>query len=421
MAQDRWIEDIIQRMISQFLYFEDPLKFEFEAVVRQKIDLPGGRTGVLLDRTYFYPEGGGQEHDTGTIGEARVVEVYKEGDEPRVIHVLDQEIALGPALARIDPDRRLRNMQHHTAQHLLTQCFLRLFDLETESAHINGFSPSTLDLPLSSLQKHDLERAEDLANQIIYEDRAVKSYFVTPEEFHRLPLRRTPSVTENIRIVEIDSFDYTPCGGTHCPTTGMIGVIKVLKTERQNDKTRVVFIAGRQALEYFREYQDIVTGVAGQLSLHPRDILPTVARQAEQLRSAQKELQELRLKHIALEAREMAGDGETIGACQVILDAFDHRPIEELRALAGEFRKMSRVVAVLSTYDGQKASLVVACSEDTGVSASELLRRQLASIGGRGGGDHMVAQGGGAATESQFRELLENARSVVLEMLPKNV
>jgi alanyl-tRNA synthetase len=117
----------------------------------------------------------------------------------------------------------------------------------------------------------------------------------------------------------------------------------------------------------------------------------------------------------------MAGDGETIGACQVILDAFDHRPIEELRALAGEFRKMSRVVAVLSTYDGQKASLVVACSEDTGVSASELLRRQLASIGGRGGGDHMVAQGGGAATESQFRELLENARSVVLEMLPKNV
>jgi alanyl-tRNA synthetase len=404
-------------MISQFMYFEDPLKFEFEAVVRQKIDLPDGRTGVLLDRTYFYPEGGGQEHDTGTIAGAQVVEVYKEGDEPRVIHILDRDIPLGPALARINQDRRLRNMQHHTAQHLLTQCFLRLFDLETESAHINGYSPSTLDLPLTTLQKHDLERAEDLANQITYEDRAVKSYFVTPEEFHRLPLRRTPSVSENIRIVEIDSFDYTPCGGTHCLTTGMIGAIKILKTERQNDKTRVVFIAGRQALEYFREYQDIVTGAAGQLSLHPRDILPAIERQAEQLRTAQKELHELRLRHIALEAREMTEGGETVGVCRVILATFDRRPIEELRALAGEFRKMSRVVAVLSTFDGQKASLVAACSEDAGISASELLSRQLASIGGRGGGDRMVAQGGGPATESQYRALVEGARSIIIEML----
>jgi len=408
-------------MISQLLYFEDPLKLEFEAVVRQKIPLPGGRIGVTLDRTYFYPAGGGQEHDTGTIGEAHVLEVYKEGDEPRVIHVLDRDIQLGSALARINPDRRLRHMQHHTAQHLLTQCFLRLFDLETESAHINGYLPSTLDLPLTALQKHELDRAEDLANQMIYEDRPVKSYFVTPEEFQRLPLRRAPSVTENIRIVEIDSYDYTPCGGTHCPTTGMIGVIKILKTERQNDKTRVVFIAGRQALEYFREYQDVVTGLAGQLSVHPRDILTTIERQTELLRSAQKALQELRLEQIALEAREMAQAGEAAGPCRVILATFDRRPADELRVLGGEFRKMSRMIAVLSTYDGQKVSLVVACSEDAGVSAHELLSRLLASIGGRGGGDRTVAQGGGPATESQFRVLVEGARSVVFEMLQTNV
>ncbi len=121
------------------------------------------------------------------------------------------------------------------------------------------------------------------------------------------------------------------------------------------------------------------------------------------------------MKHIALEAREMADAGETIASYRVILAAFDRRPIEELRALAGEFRKMSRVIAVLSTYDGQKASLVVACAEDTGISASELLRSELASIGGRGGGDRMVAQGGGSATESQYTALVESARTVILQ------
>src|SRR4030066_298575 len=231
-------------MNSQLLYQEDPTILEFEAMLVENLTLQDGRRGVVLDQSYFYPTGGGQEHDMGVIGSARVVDVYKDENNLRLIHVVEGEVGLGPVKARIDAERRLRHMQHHTAQHLLTQSILRQTGYETVSANINGYSPSTLDLVATQISKSDLDQAELLANQIIYEDRSVTTYFVSPEELHTIPLRRPPKVTENIRIVEIDSYDYSPCGGTHVQRTGSIGLVKVLKAERQNDKLRVYFIAG---------------------------------------------------------------------------------------------------------------------------------------------------------------------------------
>jgi alanyl-tRNA synthetase len=133
-------------MNNQALYLEDPLKLEFEAYITQVIDLPGGRIGVTLDRTYFYPTGGGQWHDTGTMEGVRVVEVIKPEDKKELLHVLESKLEPGPVRASIDRVRRLRHMQHHTAQHLLTGCFVHLLGYETVSAHISGHTPSTIDL-----------------------------------------------------------------------------------------------------------------------------------------------------------------------------------------------------------------------------------------------------------------------------------
>ena len=133
-----------------------------------------------------------------------------------------------------------------------------------------------------------------MANQIIYEDRVVKTYFVSPEELKSIPLRRPPKVTENIRIVEIDAYDYSPCGGTHVLHTGSIGLVKVVKAERQNDKMRVYFIAGLQAMEVFHQMYDALTGLANKMSISWQDIPDVVSKQAEQLSAVQKELQALR-------------------------------------------------------------------------------------------------------------------------------
>ena len=395
-------------MNSQLLYQEDPSIHDFDAQVVNLIILPDGRRGIALDRTYFYPTGGGQEHDTGDIGGARVVDVFKDADGSRLLHVVEGEVGLGSVKAHIDGERRQRHMQHHTAQHLLTQCILRQTGYETISANINGFSPSTLDIMTTQISKPDLDQAELMANQIIYEDRVVKTYFVAPDELKAIPLRRPPKVTENIRIVEIEAYDYSPCGGTHVLRTGSIGLVKVLKTDRQNDKTRVYFIAGLQAMQVYHQMYDALSGLANKMSTSWQDIPDVINKQSDQLVAMQKELQVLRQNAVVQEAHELAAGAEDMAGIKLVQASFVARPSSELRTLADVLKKMGDVVAVLASYDGQKVSMIVTCGESTSKDARQLLTEYLVQIGGRGGGDAGLAQGGGVATEMQYHALLSH-------------
>ena len=398
-----------RRMDSQLLYQQDPSIIEFDTAVVETIPLPGMRTGLILDHTYFYPTGGGQEHDTGEIASARVVDVYKDEGQSRLVHVVEGQVGLGPVKASIDAERRLRHMQHHTAQHLLTQCILRQTGFETVSANINGYSPSTLDLAAAQVSDSDLDHAELLANQVIYEDRQVKCYFVAPEDLHTIPLRRPPKVTENIRIVEIDGYDYSPCGGTHVVHTGSIGLVKVLKAEKQNDKTRVYFIAGIQAMELFHQMYAAFSDLAYKMSIPWQDITDVTSKQSEQLGSLQKELQSLRQVAVGYEARGLVEKAEKRSGVRLLRVSFENRPMAELRLLGEELKKVANLVAYLCSYDGQKLSLIVTCAEGTGLDARKLLNAQLLKINGRGGGDTHLAQGGGAASTEQSGAFFEHA------------
>jgi alanyl-tRNA synthetase len=394
-------------MESQLLYQQDPGKLEFEASVVELVSLPDGRKGVVLDQTYFYPTGGGQEHDTGMIGSARVVDVYKDEAHSQLVHIVVGELGLGPVKASIDADRRLRHMQHHTAQHLLTQCVLLQTGYETVSANINGYSPSTLDVVAPKIAKSDLDLAEVMANQIIYEDRLVKTYFISPAELTSIPLRRPPKVTENIRIVEIDGFDYSPCGGTHVLRTGSIGLVKVVKTEQQKDKLRIHFIAGTQALDVFRHMYESFTGLASQMSTSWQVIPELVIKQADQLNVLQKELLMMRKVIIKYEALDLADNAELKDGIRTVRAIFKDRQVSEIRLLAEEVKKIAGLVAYLATYDGQKINLIVACSEGTGMDARQLLTAELVQFGGRGGGDARLAQGGAVMDQIQYHQFMQ--------------
>lgn len=408
----------MQSSPTQPLYLVDPHTLEFDAeVLSPAQELAHGRFGVRLSRSYFYPGGGGQECDTGTIGETHVIEVYKDADQ--VIHVVDRPVAAGPVHAAVDPQRRLRNSQHHTAQHLLTGCFASLFELETVSANINGVTPSTLDLATRlALSAEDLSRAESLANQVVFENRPVRSFFATPGELEHMPLRRRPTVSENIRIVEIDDFDCTPCGGTHCTATGSIGMVKILKIERvNNDRQRVHFVAGLQAFDRFRSAFDTVTRLADLLSVGQDELSAAVERQLQSLKTLQAEIQALRAERLEAEARRLVEIAGTAGGLRKVSAIYEDRPASELRLLGEALRRMEKTVAVLVSTGGQKYSVVIACAPDLSIQANQLLSLLLAPCGGRGGGDRTLAQGGGAASPGIAKTILEHFTAVVDSLL----
>jgi alanyl-tRNA synthetase len=395
-------------MDSQLLYQQNAQIVEFDASVVEIVTQPDGRRGIVLDQTYFYPTGGGQEHDTGSIGSAWVVEVIKDEEHSRTVHVVNGEVQLGPVKARIDAERRLRHMQHHTAQHLLTQCLLRQTGFETISANINGYTPSTLDLLATQVSKPDLEAAELHANRIIYENRLVKTYFVTAEELHSIPLRRPPKVTDNIRIVEIDGYDYSACGGTHVMYTGSIGLIKVIKAERQNDRMRIYFTAGLQALEVFIQMYASINDLASRMSISWQDMPEVVGKQAEAYGLLQKDYQLLRQANARYEARQLVQNAEEFTGFRLLRKTFDERSVSELRMMAEELKQVPNLVSYLGIHDGQKLSLIVTCGEASGKDARQLLNAQLTSINGRGGGDARLAQGGGLLTVEQFHSFLNH-------------
>ena len=395
--------------MTEQLYFDAPLTFEFTAQVTESRPLDGGRFGLVMPRTYFYPTSGGQEHDTGFIGEARVLDVYKDNGD--IIHVIDKDLALGDYPARIDRERRIRAMQHHTAQHILSASFLKVADINSLSANINGDSPSTIDLEVGEVAPEILHRAEELANNIFFENRLVKTYNVTQDEINRLPVRKPPKVSGMIRVVEVDGFDYTPCGGTHCPNTGMVGLLKIVKTERVNQKLRVHFVAGQQALEFFQQVQDAVQGAALLLDSGLEGVPNGVERLQSQLKQAQHELDGLRGVVLTVEAEKLSAAAEPVENVRLVTALFENRPAAELRSLADKLRREPNLVTVLASFDGSKLSVVAACGQESGVNARDLLQNHLAPFDGHGGGNAGLAQGGGPANRSVLEVLFKQTKN----------
>lgn len=394
-------------MIEQLAYLNDPLKLEFTATIIDKTRSADGHCDIILEQTYFYPTGGGQAHDTGTLGEARVLDVFKD-EAGRVVHRVDREIAGSTAPATIDGERRLGHMQHHTAQHMLSAALKEVLQLDSLSARISGTTPSTVDVPLRDLDQADFDRIERFLNQIIFENRPIKSYFITEDQIPTIPFRWPPKVTGQIRVVEIEDFDYTACGGTHCLHTGMIGLIKILKTERINQKMRLHFVAGGQALQYFQLDHRLITELSRHLSTGPEELPAIVQQQTEQLRAAHKEIDGLSTDLLSFEARSLIRQAKPHEAGRLVVATFEDLPAGTLRELGKLLQQEPGIIAFLAAHNDQKLSLVVSCADDVGLSAKTLLNRQIEPIGGRGGGDDRLAQGGGTATRQQVETFFDH-------------
>jgi len=382
------------------LFYDDAYLLEFEAEVVERREHEG-RPAVVLDRTAFYPESGGQPWDKGTLGGAEVAAVLDL--DGTILHVVEGAVPEGRVRGSVDRATRLDYMQQHTGQHVLSQAFWELLKGETLSFHM-GPGVSTLEIGLKALSDADFDRVEDRANAIVREDREVRTYFVPEERIGEVPLRRPPKKHGLLRVVEVDGFDYSACGGTHVRKTSEIGAIKILGIEKIRGNLRFEFLCGGRALRDHRDKDRTVRRLAGAFSCAPGDVAAQVERLAVEHKSLKKRARHLEERLAAFEAAEIVRT-----ATDRFVSGFlgDKTP-EEARFLALNIIRNGEFYVVYGASSESQGHLIAARSESL---KTDL--RQLAAIVGAvlpvkgGGGPSLVELV--TAEKARLREAVDAA------------
>lgn len=402
--------------ITERLYYTDPYTTDFTAEVIE-VTRVGDALAAILNRTYFYPTSGGQPHDTGTLNGVPVTDVIVRESDGAVLHVLGGAIEPGPVVGRVEWVRRFDHMQHHTGQHVLSGAFERLAGAETVGFHMSPDS-ITIDLDQPALSQATLDAVEDLANQVVTEDRPVRAWFPSDDELPALNLRKVPEVEGKFRVVAVEDFDLCACGGTHVARTGEIGLIKILRTERRGDILRVEFRCGGRALRDYRAKNALLQQLAASLTTGMTEIPAVITKLREENKALQRELRALQSFALAHEAEQLRQAGEQVGAFTLVRAAFDGREPGEVRQLVQHLVARASTIALCVTA-GHKGQLIAACADDVPLDMVAVLKRGLAIWGvERGGGRPTFAQGGGTAISlEQAQAALEAAADSVRQMV----
>ena len=395
------------------LYYSDSHLIEFEALVTEKTDRVSGWTAVTLDRTDFYPTGGGQPSDSGTLAGVRVVECIDD-EENGVLHVIQGRAPeVGATVnGRIDWPRRLDHIQQHTGQHILSQAFISLYNAPTRSFRVLNDS-CEIDVELKNPTNEIIERAVELANNVIWEDRQITIKSVTAEEAARLPLRKDPSREGELRLIEIEGFDLTPCGGTHAYRTGEVGMIAVRSWERAKGLTRIEFAAGTRALADYRRANKTARAVAALFSASRDDSAKLTAHMLEENKELRHRVRALEAVAATVEAEDLwqktqpAPDG-----IRIVAQTLDGRDPESLKHLALALISRPGTIALLGSRDKEMARLVFARSEDAPGDMNALMREACALLDGRGGGKPDLAQGGGTNV-TRLLQVIEDCKQML--------
>jgi len=385
------------------LYYHDSRLLEFDARVTDLSERDDGAIAVMLDRTAFYPTGGGQTNDMGTIGEARVVDCI-DMEDAGVLHLIQGPTPeVGEVVhGRIDAQRRMDHMQQHTGQHILSAAFVKLFEAPTRSFRMLEHE-CEIDVALDDPNDEKIDQAVELANQTIWQDRRITIHNVTAAEASALPLRKEPARAGELRVIEIDGFDLTPCGGTHAHATGEVGMIAVRSWERAKGLTRIQFIAGGRVLNDYRKANRTAAQVAAAFSAGRDDSPALVARLLEENKKLARRVRELDQIACRVEAEEMLratgptgreGSDESTSP-RIVAKIFDDRDADSLKHLALALIAHANVAALLGSRDGDAARLVFARSPDAAGDMNALMRKACEMIEGRGGGKADMDQGGG--------------------------
>ncbi|MHA6532050.1 alanyl-tRNA editing protein [Paenibacillus sp. BAC0078] len=376
------------------LYYESAYLQEWETEINSVVEREDG-VYLMLEETAFYPHGGGQPCDTGTIGGVSVLDVILEDDE--VLHKVESLPDGNRVSCRIDWDRRFDHMQQHSGQHLLSAVFLELCQAKTLSFHL-GNDYDTIDIELPELAPEQLAIVEKEVNRQVVLNHSIVSYNVTAEEMIRLPLVKLPKVTENIRIVEIEGVEHNACGGTHVSSTGSIGIIKLLRAEKMKGNIRITFKCGGRALEECNDNQRILGALSAKFNTGKDEILDRIEKWEAEQKLLQAELAALKEQNDGYVAQELLSAQEP--GARVIAHVFEDRSLKDLQSLAVKLTASTELPVLLLTAAENK--VVLACSGGTGFSCGAFFKANLGEFQGKGGGSDKMAQAGFPAWERAF-------------------
>jgi alanyl-tRNA synthetase len=406
------------------LYYDRPYLREFDATVRAVSDR-GDQQVVTLDQTAFYPTSGGQPFDVGTLGPLRVIDVVDEEDGT-IAHVVDTQHSAGLTQGQsihgvIDWARRFDHMQQHTGQHVLSAAFDKLSAVRTVSFHL-GASVSTIDLA-REMAPDEIAAAEAEANRVVWEDRRVTIRYATAEEAARLPLRKESARGGMLRLIDVDAFDLSACGGTHVERTGSIGMIALASWERFKGGQRLEFLCGGRALGRFRSLRDVVATAGRALSVLPEELPAAIERIQAETKEQKRvafvlhgELARYRAEELAASAENVRREPETTlgaspdAAVNLVLQSVDG-DASTLKGLAAAITSRPGYIVVLVSRS-TPALVVVARSADIACAANQILSALTTAFGGRGGGKPELAQGGGL--DAPADTILGTARQTIL-------
>jgi alanyl-tRNA synthetase len=385
-------------MKTERVYYEYNGGAGFQAEIRE-IRSQGDRAVLILDRTIFYPEGGGQSADRGTINGFPLLDVREEGEE--ILHILSAEdggrLLPGPGELVLDAARRRDFTVHHTAQHLLSGTILRLTGFPTVSMHL-GEAVCTIDVDAPALPEETLIAVEEAVQDAVEADAPVVIHHCPPENLGDFPLRKRPPQGEAvIRVVEIRGNDFSPCCGTHLDSTGHIGMLRILGAEKYKGKTRIAFIAGRRALRDSRLLRKNGDMISRALKVPVAETGAGVLTLLDRMKELEKNLKTLEEENAGAKAEVLvrnaglpAREGDLPGGGFFLTQSFPDAGMNEVLVLGRAAQKLTKALIVLAS---EKEFKFAAFCSDQVVNIPLILKEPMEAQGGHGGGGPSFFQG----------------------------
>ena len=382
------------------LYYKNQYLKEFSARVL-KVEKVNDEYHVVLDKTAFFPGGGGQLCDLGYIDNKKVLKVYE--NNKTIYHVLDGEVNTGSnVLCSIDWDRREDGMHQHLGQHILSGCFYKLFNSNTVSIHL-GKEISTVDI-VGVLNEEKIREAESFANEVIRNNIDVEFLVPSKEELSSINLRRDlPNTEDEIRVVKIGNLDINACCGVHPSKTSDLKMIKIKKFEKNKGNTRIEFLAGNRAIKDSLNKDNILREICNYLSSNEEEALSgikNIKALLEEVKIEKKKLEEELLNYEAKSLLENNNSNKII-----IKNIFKDKSVEYVTKLANRLCERENVVCLFAINNKEKSNIILASSKNIdNLNMGEIFREFSNIVNGKGGGSKNLAQG--IAKENNIEEFL---------------